>query len=101
MDVMNPAPCRVHSRKGNPSMPDRRVVFTFDEASFTLLQQMTQELDFGSPAVTIREALRIVRAIQKQATEGYTEVVVENPVTLDQRRLVIEFLENIKSAPRE
>lgn len=60
MDVMNPAPCRVHSRKGNPSMPDRRVVFTFDEASFTLLQQMTQELDFGSPAVTIREALRIV-----------------------------------------
>jgi hypothetical protein len=106
MDVLNPAAGRVSARKGNPSMPDstggsRRVVFTFDEGSFNLLQAMTRELGLGTEAGTIREALRIVRAIQKQAEEGYSDVIVENPTTLESRKLVIDFLERERFGPQD
>ena len=87
-------------------MPDstggsRRVDFIFDAGSYNLLRTITKELNFGSEAVTIREALRIVRALQKQASEGYSDVIVENPNTFEQRKLVIEFLDQVTTKTPE
>lgn len=67
----------------------RRVVFTFDERSFTNLNRMTQLGRYPSMAEVVREALQVRDAIQKQASEGFSEVVVRNPKTKLERILIL------------
>jgi hypothetical protein len=103
MDLLNPAQGRVGLTKENPNMSEsvdgsHRVVFTFDPGSYKVLQELTKELNLGSDASTIREALRIIRAIQTQADEGYSDVIVQNPNTFDQKKLIIPVLENRRNA---
>ena len=58
----------------------RRVAFTFDERSLKTLEDMTEkEGHFSSMADTVRESLQISRALQSQARQGYTEVIMRNP----------------------
>jgi hypothetical protein len=57
-----------------------------------MLQEMQDRYGFGSFAETIREAMRVVHALQSQAQLGFSDVIVQNPDTLDQRRLVIPSL---------
>src|SRR5437870_12895634 len=59
----------------------RRVVFSFDERSLESLQKITEQGRFASMADTVREALQISRALQPQAQQGFTEVIVGNPDT--------------------
>ncbi len=74
-----------------------RVVFTFDEGSYNMLEEMKNDFHFSSLADTIREAMRIVSALQSQAKEGYSQVIVQNPHDLGQRRLVIDSLSRINT----
>ncbi len=71
----------------------RRVVFSFDERSLESLQKLTEQGRFSSMADTVRESLQISRALQGQAHQGYTEVVVRNPETNEERVLVIPNLQ--------
>ena len=41
---------------------------------------------------TVRESLQISRALQSQANQGFTEVIVRNPETNEERVLVIPSL---------
>jgi Arc/MetJ-type ribon-helix-helix transcriptional regulator len=70
----------------------RRVVFSFDDRSLESLQSMTEQGKFPSMATAVRESLQVSRALQIQAEQGYTEVVVRNPETGDERVLVIPRL---------
>jgi Arc/MetJ-type ribon-helix-helix transcriptional regulator len=70
----------------------RRVVFSFDERSLESLQKLTDQGRFSSMADTVRESLQISRALQGQAQQGFTEIVVRNPETNDERVLVIPNL---------
>jgi Arc/MetJ-type ribon-helix-helix transcriptional regulator len=70
----------------------KRVVFTFDERSLTSLEDLTEQGRFPSMAETVRESLQISRALQKQAEQGFTEVVVRNPKTSEERVVVIPTL---------
>ncbi|MEM5786240.1 MAG: hypothetical protein AAGU11_02905 [Syntrophobacteraceae bacterium] len=70
----------------------QRVVFTFDERSLKSLEQIKEQGHFNSLADTVRESLRVSRALQSQAEQGYTEVIVRNPKTNEERVVVIPNL---------
>lgn len=44
-------------------------------------------------ADTVRESLQISRALQSQAGQGFTEVMVRNPETNEERVIVIPTLQ--------
>jgi Arc/MetJ-type ribon-helix-helix transcriptional regulator len=70
----------------------RRVVFSFDERSLESLQKLTDQGRFNSMADTVRESLQVSRALQLQAGQGFSEVIVRNPETNEERVLVIPNL---------
>lgn len=70
----------------------KRVVFSFDERSYDSLEQMKEEGRFGTLAEAVRQALRTSRALQSQGKQGFTEVVVRNPKSGEERVLVIPEL---------
>lgn len=72
---------------------NKRVVFSFDERSLESLQKLTEQGRFSSMADTVRESLQISRALQSQAGQGFTEVMVRNPETNEERVLVIPTLQ--------
>jgi len=82
------------------SKKSKRVAFTFDERSLTTLQKMTEEGNFSSMADTVRESLQISRALQTQAKKGFTEIIVRDPETEDERVLVIPSLQSIPKKGR-
>jgi hypothetical protein len=73
---------------------NKRVVFSFDERSLESLQKLTEQGRFSSMADTVRESLQISRALQSQAGQGFTEVMVRNPETNEERVLVIPALQS-------
>ena len=79
----------------------RRVVFSFDERSLESLEKLTEQGRFASMADTVRESLQISRALQAQAQQGYTEVIVRNPETDEERVLVIPTLQPSSRKPQE
>lgn len=70
----------------------KRVAFTFDDRSVRTLEQLTQEGRFSSLADTVRESIQISRALQTQAKKGFTEIVVRNPDTNQERVVVVPRL---------
>lgn len=70
----------------------KRVAFTFDERSYAMLQDMTTEGKYSSMADCVRESLQVNRAIQEQAMQGFTEVIVRNPKSGAERVVVVPHL---------
>ena len=70
----------------------KRVVFSFDQRSLASLEDLTEQGHFSSMAETVRESLQISRALQSQAEQGFSEVVVRNPDTGEERVIVIPTL---------
>ena len=71
----------------------RRVVFSFDDKSFESLEKLKEQGRFGSMADAVRDSLQVTRALQSQAQNGYSEVIVRNPDTNEERVLVIPNLQ--------
>ncbi len=71
----------------------KRVAFTFDERSLKTLEDMTEQGHYNSLADTVRESLQISRALQTQAEKGYTEIVMRNPESGEERVVVIPRLQ--------
>ncbi len=70
----------------------KRVAFTFDDRSVRTLEQLTHEGRFSSLADTVRESIQISRALQTQAKKGFTEIVMRNPETQQERVVVVPRL---------
>lgn len=70
----------------------QRVVFTFDDRSLQSLQRIKEQGRFSSMADAVRESLQVSHALQTQAEQGYTELVVRNPKTGEERVIVIPVL---------
>jgi hypothetical protein len=79
----------------------RRVVFTFDERSLSSLEEITQKARFSSLGDTVKESLQVSRAIQQQAEDGFTEVVVRNPKTGKEKVILVPNLTSPIREPRE
>lgn len=70
----------------------QRVVFSFDERSLESLQKIRDQGRFSSMGEAVRESLQISRALQSQAAQGFTEILVRNPETNEERVIVIPAL---------
>jgi Arc/MetJ-type ribon-helix-helix transcriptional regulator len=75
----------------------QRVVFSFDERSYDSLQQIKDRGRFSSMGEAVRESLQISRALQSQASQGFSEIVVRNPETKEERVIVVP---NLQAASR-
>ena len=73
----------------------KRVGFSFDERSLRALEVMTEEGNYNSMADTVRESLRISRALQTQAKQGFSEITLHNPDTGEERVVVIPHLQSL------
>jgi hypothetical protein len=63
-----------------------------DERSLDSVERLTEQGHFSSMAATVRESLHISRALQAQAEQGFTEVIVRNPETKEERVMTIPNL---------
>lgn len=70
----------------------QRVVFSFDERSYDSLKEVQERGAFPSMGAAVREAISLSEVLQAQADEGFTEVVVKNPKTHQEKTLVIPSL---------
>jgi hypothetical protein len=75
----------------------QRVVFSFDERSYDSLQQIKDRGRFSSMGEAVRESLQISRALQSQSSQGFSEIVVRNPETKEERVIVVP---NLQAAAR-
>ena len=71
----------------------QRVVFSFDERSLESLQKIKEQGRFSSMGEAVRESLQISRALQSQASQGFSEIVVRNPETKEERVIVIPAMQ--------
>ena len=74
----------------------KRVAFTFDARSFSTLEKMTEEGQFSSMADTVRESLQISNTLQEQAKDGFSEIVVRNPKTGEEKVVIVPHLQAMK-----
>jgi hypothetical protein len=72
--------------------PMARVVFTFDEMSLGSLKQVQEKGAFSSMGTAVREAVQVSEVLQDQAEQGFTEVVLRNPKTSQEKTIVIPSL---------
>jgi hypothetical protein len=77
----------------------QRVVFTFDQRSLESLKTMTEQGRYPSMANAVKDSLQISHALQNQAKQGFTEIIVRNPETNEERVIVVPAL--AASATRE
>jgi Arc/MetJ-type ribon-helix-helix transcriptional regulator len=70
----------------------QRVMFSFDERSLESLQRIRDQGRFSSMGEAVRESLQISRALQSQASQGFSEIIVRNPETKEERVIVIPTL---------
>jgi hypothetical protein len=71
----------------------QRVIFSFDERSLESLQKIKEQGRFSSMGEAVRESLQISRALQSQANQGFSEIVVRNPETGEERVIVVPALQ--------
>ncbi len=67
----------------------KRVVFSFDERSLESLEKMTEQGRYPSMASAVKDSLQVNRALQSQANQGFTELLVRNPETNEERIIII------------
>jgi hypothetical protein len=70
----------------------KRLVFTFDDRSYENLVAMKVVGRYKSLADAVRDSLQITRALQSQAEQGFTELIVRDPKRDVERTLIIPEL---------
>lgn len=69
----------------------KRFLFTFDPRSEQNLRKLTDDGGFPSASDAVRDALRMARTLQEQERLGFTEVVVRNPETNQEKVIVLPW----------
>lgn len=77
----------------------KKVIFTFSNNNLEILHKISQEGGFDDLTETINEGLKILRCLQQQAKEGYSEILVINPDTNETRNIISDHLK--KLAPKK
>jgi hypothetical protein len=76
----------------------QRVVFTFDDASLESLKEMKERRGLPSLGTAMRESIEVSETLQEQVESGFTEIVLRNPSTNQERTIIIPALRKIKTA---
>ena len=77
-----------------------RVVFTFEERGLAALEEMTADGNYSCLAETVRDSLTITRALQTHAKKGYSQIIVRDPVTEEERLLIIPTIRAVSMGDR-
>lgn len=78
----------------------QRVVFSFDDNSLESLKQVQDRGEFPSMGTAVRESIQISEILQDQVAEGFSEIVLRNPKTNQEKTIVIPSLRKIARASR-
>lgn len=70
----------------------QRVVFTFDDQSLDTLKALKDRGGFSSMGTAVRESVQLNEILQDQVSEGFTEVILRNPKTNQEKTLLIPSL---------
>ena len=70
----------------------QRVVFTFDDNSRISLKQVQERGNFSSMGTAVRESIQLSEVLQDQVGAGFTEVILRNPRSNQEKTLVIPSL---------
>ncbi len=70
---------------------NNRVTFSFDAVSYGNLQELKKKGRFRTVADTVRDALIIRKVLHLQSEQGFTEVVLRDPVSGRERVIELEY----------
>jgi hypothetical protein len=79
----------------------QRVVFTFDNSSLDSLKQVQQRGEFASMGTAVRESVQLSEVLQDQVADGFSEVVLRNPKTKQEKTLIIPSLQKLAKASQQ
>ena len=82
-------------------MSQRRVVFTFDSSSLGSLKQVQERGEFASMGTAVRESVQLSEVLQDQVADGFSEVVLRNPKTKQEKTLIIPSLQKLAKASQQ
>jgi hypothetical protein len=71
----------------------KRIVFTFDPKSMGSLEAVKDKGRFSSLGTAVRESILVNEVLHNQVAEGFTEVVVRNPKTKQEKTIVIPSMQ--------
>jgi hypothetical protein len=80
---------------GGTTVAAQRVVLTFDANSIESLKQLQERGEFSSIGTAVREAVQLSEVLQEQVDDGFTDVVLRNPKTNQEKTLVIPSLRRL------
>ncbi len=72
-----------------------RVVFSFDPTSLETLNQVKEKGEFSSLGMAVRESLQLNDFFQNLVDKGFSEIVVRNPDTQQEKTIVISSLQKL------
>ena len=70
----------------------KRIIFSFDDKSLENLEDLKVKGRFQSIETAVRQSIEINRALYDQAFEGFSEVILRNPKTKQEKTLIIPSL---------
>jgi hypothetical protein len=73
--------------------PSKRIVFTFGPKNMGSLEAVKERGNFSSLGSAVRESILVNEVLHNQAAEGFTEVVVRNPKTKQEKTIVIPSMQ--------
>lgn len=71
----------------------KRILFSFDSRNYRNLRDLVAIGRFSTTSDAVRDAVQVARALHDQAQEGYTEIVVRNPKTQQERVVIVPSLQ--------
>jgi hypothetical protein len=71
----------------------KRIVFTFDPKSMGSLEAVKDKGKFSSLGTAVRESILVNEVLHNQIAQGFTEVVVRNPKTNQEKTIVIPSIQ--------
>lgn len=65
-----------------------RITFTFDDRSLSTLEDLKAKGRFSSMGEAVRDSLQLNSTVHSQELQGFTEVILRNPITREERIVV-------------
>ncbi|VTS08578.1 hypothetical protein [Tuwongella immobilis] len=66
----------------------KEITFRFDQKTLEEIEKVMKLKDLSSIAETLSESFRLQQLFLEQQADGFTEIIVRNPRTQSERRLV-------------
>ena len=74
---------------------NQRVVFSFDANSLEALNNVKERGGFPSLGMAVRESIQLSDFLQGQVDKGFTEIIVRNPDTNQEKTIVVSSLQRL------